>query len=78
MVGVIREHGIPYLCIVDRLNSNIGLQALVACVLLGTFSESEGNGMLLGGLLFVIIEAERAGRLSEVVVEDSLLVDEVV
>ena len=34
--------------------------------------------MLLGGLLFVLIETERTGRLPEVVIKDCLLVDEVV
>ena len=34
--------------------------------------------MLGCGRLFVQVQAERAGRLSEVVIEDSLLVDEIV
>ena len=47
-------------------------------MLLAALLKGEGNRMLLGGLLFVLIETERTGRQSDVVVKNGLLVDEVV
>ncbi len=47
-------------------------------MLLAALLKGEGIRVLLGCLLFVLIETERTGRLSEVVVENGLLVDVVV
>lgn len=47
-------------------------------MLLAALLKGEGNRVLLGGLLFVLIETERTSRLSEVVVKNGLLIDEVI
>lgn len=77
-VGDIRRGGVFDFVFVERTHEDIGHEPKEAAVLLATLLKGDGNWMLLGGLLFVLIETERTGRLSEVVVENSLLVDEVV
>ena len=77
-VGVIRSGGSLDFVFVQRTHEDIGHETKEASVLLATLLKGEVNRMLLGGLLFVLIETERTGRLSEVVVKNGLLVDEVV
>lgn len=77
-VGVIRRGSIFDFVFVERTHEDIGHEPKEATVLLATLLKGEGNRMLLGGLLFVLIETERTGRLSEVVVKNGLLIDEVV
>ena len=74
----IRRGGVFDFVFVQRTHEDIGHETKEASVLLATLLKGEGNRMLLGGLLFVLIETERTGRLSEVVVKNGLLVDEVV
>lgn len=77
-VGVIRRGSIFDFVFVEWTHEDKGHETKEATVLLATLLKGESNRMLLGSLLFVLIETVRTGRLSEVVVENSLLVDEVV
>lgn len=77
-VGDIWRGGSLYFVFVERTHEDIRHETKEAAVLLATLLKGEGNGVLLGGLLFVLIETERTGRPSEVVVENGLLIDEVI
>ena len=77
-VGDIRRGGCFDFVLVERTHEDIGHEPKEASVLLAALLKGECNRMLLGGLLFVLIETERTGRLPEVVIKDCLLVDEVV
>ena len=77
-VGDIRRGGVFDFVLVERTHKDIGHETKEATVLLAALLKGEGNRVLLGGLLFVLIETERTGRLSEVIVKNGLLVDEVI
>lgn len=77
-VGDIRRGGIFDFGFVERTHEDIGHETKEATVLLAALLKGESDRVLLGGLLFVLIETERTGRHSEVIVKNGLLVDEVI